>query len=192
MPERILMEDVYYEDICPAPGTDPDGLFFVRIDSGTCFGCNACQAYCPTGAIWGETGKPHEIRFKELCINCGQCLTHCNANAIYETQSWVSEINAVLRDKSKKAIAMPAPAVRYALGDCFGMRPGEVTTGKMLSALRQLGFAHCWDTEFAADVTIWEEGDEFVKRLTGQIDAPLPQFTSCCPGWQKYVESRYP
>ncbi|MDR1685488.1 MAG: [FeFe] hydrogenase, group A [Desulfovibrio sp.] len=192
MPERILIEDVYYEDSRPEPGTDPDSLFFVRIDSGVCFGCNACQAYCPTGAIWGETGEPHEIRYKELCINCGQCLTHCNANAIYETLSWVSEIDAMLHDDSKKVIAMPAPAVRYALGDCFGMRPGEVTTGKMLTALRRLGFAHCWDTEFGADVTIWEEGDEFVKRLTGRIDAPLPQFTSCCPGWQKYVESRYP
>jgi ferredoxin hydrogenase large subunit len=192
MPERTLMEDVYYEDSRPESGTDPDSLFFVRIDSEICFGCNACQAYCPTGAIWGETGEPHKIRYKELCINCGQCLTHCNANAIYETLSWVSEIDAMLHDNSKKVIAMPAPAVRYALGDCFGMRPGEVTTGKMLTALRRLGFAHCWDTEFGADVTIWEEGDEFVKRLTGRIDAPLPQFTSCCPGWQKYVESRYP
>jgi ferredoxin hydrogenase large subunit len=192
MSERILMEEVYYENQCPEAGVDPDSLFFVRIDQDQCIGCNACQAYCPTGAIWGETGEPHEIRYKELCINCGQCLTHCNANAIYETQSWVPQITRMLQDESKKVIAMPAPAVRYALGDCFGMKPGEVTTEKMLAALQRLGFAHCWDNEFAADVTIWEEGDEFIKRLTRQIEAPLPQFTSCCPGWQKYVETRYP
>ena len=192
MSERILMEDVYYEDRCPEPGADPDGLFFVQIYREVCFGCNACQAYCPTGAIWGETGQPHEIRYRELCINCGQCLTHCNGNAVYETQSWVSEVGRALGDKGKKVIAMPAPAVRYALGECFRMQPGEVTTGKLLTALKMLGFAHCWDNEFGADVTIWEEGDEFVGRITGRIDAPLPQFTSCCPGWQKYVESRYP
>jgi Pyruvate/2-oxoacid:ferredoxin oxidoreductase delta subunit len=65
MHARILMEDVYYEDSRPEPGTDPDSLFFVRIDSGICFGCNACQVYCPTGAIWGETGEPHEILYKD-------------------------------------------------------------------------------------------------------------------------------
>lgn len=192
MSKRIMMEDVYYEDKYPEPGSDPDSLFFVQINQEECMGCNSCQAYCPTGAIWGETGEKHEIRYRELCINCGQCLTHCPVNAIYETQSWVSKITAMLSDTTKKVIAMPAPAVRYALGDCFGMEPGEVTTGKMLAALKQLGFAHCWDNEFSADVTIWEEGDEFLKRLTKKLDAPLPQFTSCCPGWQKYVETWYP
>lgn len=89
-----------------------------------------------------------------------------------------------------KCMAMPAPAVRYALGEAFGMPVGTVTTGKMLSALKALGFSHCWDTEFAADVTIWEEASEFVERLEGQKN--LPQFTSCCPGWQKYAETFYP
>ena len=68
--------------------------------------------------------------------------------------------------------------------------PGSVTTGKMLAALKQLGFSNCWDTEFAADVTIWEEASEFVERLGAKRD--LPQFTSCCPGWQKYAETFYP
>ena len=85
---------------------------------------------------------------------------------------------------------MPAPSVRYALGEAFGLAPGSVTTGKMLAALKQLGFSHCWDTEFAADVTIWEEASEFVERLGAKRD--LPQFTSCCPGWQKYAETFYP
>ena len=95
-----------------------------------------------------------------------------------------------LARKDVRCIAMPAPAVRYALGDCFGLPVGSVGTGRMLSALKALGFAHCWDTEFAADVTIWEEASEFVERLAARRD--LPQFTSCCPGWQKYAETFYP
>ena len=81
---------------------------------------------------------------------------------------------------------MPAPSVRYAFGEAFGLPTGTVTTGKMLTALKQLGFAHCWDTEFTADVTIWEEATEFVERLTHGKN--LPHFTSCCPEWQKYAE----
>ena len=83
-----------------------------------------------------------------------------------------------------------APSVRYALGEAFGLPTGTVTTGKMLTALKQLGFAHCWDTEFTADVTIWEEATEFVERLTHGKN--LPHFTSCCPGWQKYAETFCP
>ena len=192
MSTMLRMEGIDYMDRCPAPGTDPNSLFFVRINKETCVGCSSCQAYCPTGAVWGSSGQPHEIRYKELCINCGQCLVHCPSGSIYETQSWVGDITTRLQDGRKKVIAMPAPAVRYALGECFGMEPGSLTTGKMLSAFRALGFAHCWDNEFGADMTIWEEGHEFVKRFTRQLDLPLPQFTSCCPSWHKYVETWYP
>lgn len=188
--QRITMEKVEYEANVPPKGISGDNLFFVQIDETKCVGCNTCQHYCPTGAIYGDDLKPHSIPVKELCINCGQCLTHCPFNAIYETQTWVPELQRKLKDESVKCIAMPAPAVRYALGEAFGLAPGSVTTGKMLAALKQLGFAHCWDTEFAADVTIWEEASEFVERLVGNRD--LPQFTSCCPGWQKYAETFYP
>jgi len=189
---QIEMEKIFYEDQAPDPKANPDELFFIQIDPEKCIGCDTCQEYCPTGAVFGESGDAHSIPHKELCINCGQCLTHCPVGAIYEVQSWVGEIEKKLKAPEIKVIAMPAPAVRYGLGDCFGMPVGSVTTGKMLSAFRQLGFDHVWDNEFGADVTIWEEGTEFVKRLTKQIDKPLPQFTSCCPGWHKYVESLYP
>lgn len=190
--ERIIMEKVGYEDHAPDPKANPDELYFIKIDPEKCIGCDTCQQYCPTNAVYGETGEAHSIPHIELCINCGQCLTHCPVGAIYEAQSWVSEIEKKLKDPNIKVIAMPAPAVRYALGDCFGMPVGSVSTGKMLSALQKLGFDHVWDNEFTADVTIWEEGTEFIGRLTKKIDAPLPQFTSCCPGWHKYVESFYP
>ena len=95
--------------------------------------------------------------------------------AIYEVRSWVPKLEEKLKDSHVKCVAMPAPSVRYALGEAFGLPVGTVTTGKMLSALKALGFSHCWDTEFAADVTIWEEASEFVERLGGQKD--LPQFT---------------
>ena len=179
--------------VCPTyacPGTNPDSLFFVNIDKEKCIGCDVCQSYCPTGAIFGETFEPHEIRYTEGCINCGQCLTHCPEGAIFEEQTWIPELRRKLCDPEIKCIAMPAPSVRYALGEAFGLPTGTVTSGKMLTALKQLGFAHCGDTEFTADVTIWEEATEFVERLTHGKN--LPHFTSCCPGWQKYAETFCP
>ena len=180
---RVKMEHVDYELNVPKRGADGEKLFFVQIDKNKCVGCDTCQEYCPTGAIYGNVGEPHQLLYPELC---GQCLVHCPEFAIYENQTWVPELQSKLKDKNIKCIAMPAPAVRYALGEAFGLAPGSVTTGKMFSALKALGFAHCWDTEFAADVTIWEEASEFVYRLLNNKD--LPQFTSCCPGWQSYAE----
>ena len=187
---RIEMEHIAYELNVPPQGADGDKMFFVQIDPEKCIGCDSCQEYCPSGAIYGETGLTHKIAHPEPCINCAQCLTHCPEMAIDEVQTWVPELQKKLQDKSVKCIAMPAPSVRYALGEAFGLAPGSVTTGKMLAALKQLGFSNCWDTEFAADVTIWEEASEFVERLGAKRD--LPQFTSCCPGWQKYAETFYP
>ena len=187
---RIEMEHIAYELNVPPQGADGDKMFFVQIDPEKCIGCDSCQEYCPSGAIYGETGLTHKIAHPEPCINCAQCLTHCPDMAIYEVQTWVPELQKKLKDKIVKCIAMPAPSVRYALGEAFGLAPGSVTTGKMLAALKQLGFSNCWDTEFAADVTIWEEASEFVERLGAKRD--LPQFTSCCPGWQKYAETFYP
>ena len=190
---RIAMEHVQYEMNVPPIGADCEKMLFVQVDPNKCVGCETCQNYCPTGAIFGENGEPHKVATPEPCINCAQCLTHCPEGAIYEVQTWVPELQAKLKDANVRCIAMPAPSVRYGLAEAFGVEPGSVTTGKMLSALKKLGFAHCWDTEFAADVTIWEEASEFVERLKkGAKDGHLPQFTSCCPGWQKYAETFYP
>ncbi|NDY56270.1 4Fe-4S dicluster domain-containing protein [Desulfovibrio sulfodismutans] len=189
---RIEIEKIFYENQVPDAKADPDKLFFVQVDETKCIGCDTCMSYCPTGAIFGETGEPHKIPDQAACINCGQCLTHCPVSAIYETQSWIPEIEAKIKDPNVKVIAMPAPAVRYGLGDCFGQPLGSVTTEKMLEGLKKIGFDHVWDNEYTADVTIWEEGSELLARLTKKSDLPLPQFTSCCPAWIKYVETYYP
>ena len=138
-------QHVEYELNVPETGGQPDSLTFVEIDQEKCIGCDTCQQYCPTGAIYGETFEPHTIKYRELCINCGQCLTHCPSMAIYEVRSWVPKLEEKLKDSHVKCVAMPAPSVRYALGEAFGLPVGTVTTGKMLSALKALGFSHCWD-----------------------------------------------
>ena len=97
-------------------------MFFLQIDPDKCVGCDTCMGYCPTGAIYGDLGQPHKISYEAPCIRCGQCLTHCPEMAIYEKQTWVPELQEKLHDPSVKCIAMPAPAVRYALGEAFGLR----------------------------------------------------------------------
>ena len=123
------------------------------------------------------------------CIKCGQCAAHCPVGAIYE----VDEGNVFIKEASdsEKVVAVQiAPAVRVALGEEFGFKPGELTTGKIYTALRRLGADYVFDTNFGADMTVMEEASELVGRVTkGGV---LPQLTSCCPGWIEYVTKYYP
>ncbi|GFM37252.1 [FeFe] hydrogenase, group A [Desulfovibrio psychrotolerans] len=188
---EVTMEGVRYKISAPK-GIDPSDIFFVQVDKEACQGCGECEAHCPTGAIQemyesGERG----IVDPAACINCGQCLANCPFGAIHEEVSYVGEIFEKLKDPNTVVVSMPAPAVRYGLGECFGMPTGAYVGGKMHSALRQLGFDLIWDNEWTADVTIMEEGTELLQRVkTGNM--PLPQFTSCCPGWVKFAETYYP
>lgn len=185
---RMTIEGIT-QDICaPGPDSSCDEMFFLGIDPHRCNGCSECVDHCPTGAIYGETGLGHKIAYPEPCLHCGLCLMHCPSTAIYETVSWLDEVRARLADKNTIVVAMPAPSLRYAFADAFGLEGPPLP--KMISALRRLGFTHCWDLEFAADVAIWEEGTEFVRRLRNNGDLPL--FTSCCPSWQRYAETFYP
>ena len=122
------------------------------------------------------------------CIRCGQCAAHCPTGAItYHTP--VESVFNKVADPAITAVASIAPSVRAALGEEFGMPVGSLTTGKIYTALRMLGFKYIFDTNFAADLTIMEEGTELVTRLTkGGV---LPMFTSCCPGWVDYAEKNY-
>ena len=123
------------------------------------------------------------------CIKCGQCSAHCPVGAIYENDE-TAKVWAALRDPSKTCLVQIAPAVRVALGEAFGLKPGELTTGKIYAALRMLGFAKVFDTNFSADVTIMEEGTEFIKRFT--TGGKLPLITSCCPAWTDWMEKYAP
>lgn len=123
------------------------------------------------------------------CIKCGQCSAHCPVGAIYEHDDTPPVWHALM-DPTKHCVVQVAPATRVALGEAFGLEPGTIVTGKMYAALRRLGFKAVFDTNFAADLTIMEEGSELVQRLTKRPSS-LPLITSCCPAWVDYMEKYY-
>ena len=172
----------------------------LAIDSGRCKGCDDCKRFCPTGAITGMFGTPHSID-TDRCINCGQCLINCPFGAPYELSDDVDRVMAQLADSSVTVAGIIAPAVRVAVGEEFGMAEGSLVTKRMYGAMRKAGFV-ILDNNYTADLTIMEEGTEFIVRarhaLFGETEegehtpGPLPQFTSCCPAWVRFVELNYP
>lgn len=171
-----------------------DGVISI---SGECKGCDDCVKVCPAGAITVNGLGTKHIIDPSLCVNCGQCLITCPFARI-EDVSMVADVKAVMA-AGKRVIVQEAPAVRVGLGEAFGMAEGSNVQGKMYAALRKLGFSEVYDTLFAADLTIMEEGFELIGRVNkamgveGNEEAgPLPQFTSCCPGWVRYAELNYP
>ncbi|NLO97474.1 MAG: 4Fe-4S binding protein [Peptococcaceae bacterium] len=128
------------------------------------------------------------------CTYCGQCTLVCPVGALNETDA-IQDVWQALNDPNKRTIVQTAPAIRAAIGEEFGLEPGTLVTGKLVTALRELGFDEVFDTNFAADLTIIEEGTELLTRLTKALTgegATLPMITSCSPGWIKYVEHFYP
>jgi NADH-quinone oxidoreductase subunit G len=123
------------------------------------------------------------------CINCGQCVAVCPTGAL-TSPSQVNKIWSKLRDPNMHVIISIAPAVRVAIGEEFGFAPGSIETGRMVAAIKKLGFNEVYDTCYSADITTWEETAEFVKRFTKKEN--LPHFTSCCPAWVKACETLYP
>lgn len=129
------------------------------------------------------------------CTYCGQCVAVCPTGALTEVDHTRDVLRALV-DPSKTVVVQTAPAVRAALGEEFGMKPGTLVTGKLVAALKALGFDYVFDTDFAADLTIMEEGTELLtrlgKHLKGDRDANIPILTSCCPGWVNFFEHNYP
>jgi len=123
------------------------------------------------------------------CVNCGQCASVCPTGALTPKPE-IDDVWKALHDPNKKVVAQIAPAVRAGLGECFGYEPGELTLGKIVAALKRLGFDEVYDTSFGADLTVIEEGNEFLARK--KAGKNIPQFTSCCPGWVKFAEQYYP
>jgi NADP-reducing hydrogenase subunit HndD len=128
------------------------------------------------------------------CTYCGQCVAVCPTGALTE-RDYTWKVIEALVDPTKTVVVQTAPAVRAALGESFGMEPGTLVTGKMVTALRKLGFDYVFDTDFAADLTIMEEGAEILdrlsKHLSGDKEVKLPILTSCCPGWVNFLEHNF-
>ncbi len=172
-------------------------------DSGKCIKCRRCVSVCNemqhVGALFPQFRGYQTIIGPALgrdlasvpCVQCGQCAAICPVGAISE-RDHVEAVWAALDTPDNHVVVQTAPAIRAALGECFSYPPGTLVTGKMVAALRRLGFDAVFDTNFAADLTIMEEGTEFLMRLRkayveGQQDV-LPMFTSCSPGWVQYLE----
>ncbi len=176
-------------------------------DSGKCIKCRRCVTVCQdvqsVGALYPQgrgfstrIGPAFSADLDEVpCVQCGQCAAICPVGAISE-RSHVDGVWQALQDPDQHVIVQTAPAIRAALGECFGYEPGTLVTGKMTTALRQLGFDSVFDTNFTADLTIMEEGTELLTRLKRALvdhePVPLPMFTSCSPGWIRFTEFFYP
>jgi len=190
-------QSTYREDTSPSIIRDMD----------KCIMCRRCETMCNTfqtvGVLSGvnrgfmavvapafEQNLDHSV-----CTYCGQCVAVCPTGALTEVDHTNKVIRA-LADPQKTVIVQTAPAVRAALGEEFGLKPGTLVTGKLVAALRRLGFDYIFDTDFAADLTIMEEGTELLERLTRHLNGDktvvLPILTSCCPAWVKFIEHQFP
>ena len=172
-----------------------------------CILCRRCESVCNNVQSVGVLGAVRrgfdttiaptfDRMFKDTdCTYCGQCVAVCPTGALTERDN-TDRLLEDLNDPNKIVIAQPAPAVRVALGEEFGLAPGTIVTGKLATALRHLGFTKVFDTDFAADLTIMEEGHEILSRLkkflAGDKDVKLPIMTSCCPAWVNFYEHNYP
>ncbi|PKL13035.1 MAG: ferredoxin, partial [Spirochaetae bacterium HGW-Spirochaetae-6] len=125
------------------------------------------------------------------CINCGQCITVCPVGALRE-RSNVKKVDSALNNPDLLTVVQFAPSIRVTIGEEFGLEPGTDVRKKLTTALKLVGFDRVFDTNFGADLTIVEEANEFIERFTKKSDKPLPMFTSCCPGWVKHAEIKYP
>jgi NADP-reducing hydrogenase subunit HndD len=179
----------------------------LKRDTSKCVLCRRCITVCNeiqgVGALQPQyrgfktvVGPAFCSELKDVvCVQCGQCGAVCPVGAITEKED-IDEVWAALDDPKKHVVVQTAPAIRAALGECFGYPPGTLVTGKMVSALRRLGFDAVFDTNFTADLTIMEEGTELLTRLKQALvekePVALPMFTSCSPGWIKYLEHFYP
>lgn len=172
-----------------------------------CIYCRRCESVCNNVQSVGVLGAVRrgfdttiaptfDRMFSDTdCTYCGQCVAVCPVGALTE-RDYTDQLLDDITNPDKVVVAQPAPAVRFALGEEFGMKHGEIVTGKLATALRDLGFDYVFDTDFGADLTIMEEGAEILDRLkkflAGDKSVKLPIMTSCCPAWVNFFEHNYP
>ena len=172
-------------------------------DSAKCIKCMRCVQICEKVqglGVWDVegTGSRTTVNVSRLrsieeadCALCGQCITHCPVGALRERDDTETVWDAIA-DPDKIVAVQVAPAVRAAWGEQLGLTRGEATIGKILDSLKKMGVDYAFDTTFSADLTIMEEGTEFIKRFTSGELKHLPMFTSCCPGWIRFIKTQYP
>jgi len=198
--KRFGITKVRFRQVNKSQPVDDSSPVLVR-DPNKCILCGDCVRMCAEvqgiGAI-DFAFRGHDTAVipafgknldKVECVYCGQCARVCPTGAI-TPKSEVDAVWKAIYDPRKKVVAQIAPAVRVALGESFGLEPGEITTGKIVAVLKAIGFDQVYDTCFAADLTVIEEGNEFLQRI--EENKSLPLFSSCCPAWVKCVEQYYP
>lgn len=198
--DELGVTGITYEGIMNNFDIDESGTSIVR-DNNKCILCRRCVNVCKNIQTVGvidaqERGFNTKIGCafeKELgdtaCVNCGQCIAACPVGALHEKYA-TDEVFEAIADPDKYVVVQTAPAVRAALGEEFGMAMGTPVTGKMVAALRRLGFDKVFDTDTGADLTIMEEGNELLERIKN--GGTLPMITSCSPGWIKFCEHNFP
>jgi len=175
----------------PALVRDPDKCILCRRCVSVCEKIQTVEAIVPLERGMKTVVGPafHQKMADSVCIQCGQCVLACPTGALHEKEN-IDEVWEALNDPKKHVIVQTAPAIRVAISEEFGSEPGKVSTGKLVAALRRLGFDKVFDTDFTADLTIMEEGTEFLTRL--KEGGTLPLLTSCSPGWINFIETFYP
>lgn len=195
-----ILEVPFKEEVPKVPWDDKFPL--IR-DSGKCIKCMRCVQICDKVQdmrVWDvqNTGSRTTVDVsgnKKIdasdCTLCGQCITHCPTGALRERND-ISKVFDALADPGKITVVQVAPAVRTAWGEELGLTDQDASEGRMVAALKRMGFDYVFDTNFAADLTIMEEGSELLERLEKPGKYAWPMFTSCCPGWVSFVSRRYP
>ena len=195
-----ILEVPFTEEV---PETPWDHSFPLIRDSRKCIKCMRCVQICDKVQamhVWDvqNTGSRTTVDVADNktidcsdCTLCGQCITHCPTGALRERDDTYKAFEA-LADPEKVTVVQVAPAVRTAWGEELGLNAEEASEGKMVAALKRIGFDYVFDTNFAADLTIMEEGNELLERLGNSRKYAWPMFTSCCPGWVSFVSKKYP
>ena len=207
MANRLGIREIPGQEIAEMSTYRKDTSPSIIRDLDKCIMCRRCEMMCnevqTVGAIgafnrgfMAAVGPAFEQNLEySPCTYCGQCVAVCPTGALTEVDHTRDVLRAIV-DPYKVVVVQTAPAVRAALGEEFGMKPGTLVTGKLVSALKELGFDYVFDTDFAADLTIMEEGTELLNRLgkflKGDKNANIPILTSCCPGWVNFFEHNYP